>query len=148
MNGADLALFVMDGSEPESGEERELYEKIRLRPHIRIRNKGDIDGYPREADVTVSALTGENMDVLRALVAEKTGIKAMTSPPLVRQRQLHAVTKALDCVRTALRDMETATPDCVSADVKEALEALYSLIGEDAAESVVDEIFSKFCVGK
>ncbi len=148
VNGADLALFVMDGSEPESGEERELYEKIRLRPHIRIRNKGDIDGYPREADVTVSALTGENMDVLRALVAEKTGIKAMTSPPLVRQRQLHAVTKALDCVRTALRDMETATPDCVSADVKEALEALYSLIGEDAAESVVDEIFSKFCVGK
>lgn len=146
--GADLVLFVMDGGEPESDEERELYSKICKRPHIRVKNKGDVGDYPREADITVSALTGENVDRLGALIAERTGIRAMTSPPLTRERQLHAAKKALNAVEAALNALKTSTPDCVSADVKEALEALYSLTGEDAAESVVDEIFSRFCVGK
>lgn len=148
VRGADVVLFVMDGSVPECDEERALYNKIKTRAHIRVKNKGDLKDYPREADVTVSCLTGENIDKLRRMIAEKTGIRAMANPPLVRERQLFAAQGALRAVDEALDKLVSGTPDIVSHHIKEALALLAALTGDDAAESVVDEIFSRFCVGK
>ncbi len=146
--GADLVLFVMDGAEPESDEERQLYNKISYRPNIRVMNKCDSTAYPRNADIEVSAKTGENMRSLSEMIAEKVGIAGAKTPPLVRERGLHAAKKALEAVEEALSALDKATPDCLAVDIKEALSGLGSITGEDVGENVVEEIFSKFCVGK
>lgn len=146
--GADLVLFVMDGAEPESEEERGLYRKISSKPNIRVMNKCDATAYPRQADVEVSALTGENMRKLSQMIAEKAGIENAKTPPLIRERGLHAAKTALKAVEEAVAALDKATPDCLAVDIKEALATLCSITGEDAGESVVTEIFSRFCVGK
>lgn len=146
--GADLVLFVMDGTEPEGEEEIALYRKISVKPNIRVLNKSDESKYPREADIIVSAVTGENLSALREMIAEKAGLKKGINPPLVRERGLHAAITALKAVEEAITALGRETPDCVAVDIKEALERLYSITGEDAKESVVEEIFARFCVGK
>ena len=74
--------------------------------------------------------------------------KKLKSPVLTRERQIFAVGEALRAVDSALDAINFATLDCIVVDIKSAYSALASLTGEDVAENVVDEIFSKFCVGK
>ncbi len=149
IEGADLVIFVTDCSVPESEEERALYAKIRHKKHIRVANKGDAEKYPREADIVTEAKTGANIDALTALIADKLELKKrLETPILTRERQIFAVKAAADHVDSALGAIGAAGLDCLAVDVKAAWAELCSLTGEDVAESVVDEIFSRFCVGK
>lgn len=149
IEGADLVLFVTDLSVPESEEERALYEKIKHKKHIRVANKGDEARYPRECDIVTEAKTGGNIDALTALISEKLELKKrLETPILTRERQIYAVKAAAEHVRAALETMDATGLDCLAVDVKAAWAELAALTGEDVAESVVDEIFSRFCVGK
>ena len=149
IEGADLVLFLCDTSLPMVKEEEELYEKIKHKKHLRVANKGDIMAYPRVADIVIEAKTGKNVDTLIALIEDKLELKKrLRAPVLTRERQIYAVGDALASVESAIDALEIATLDCIVVDIKSAYSALASLTGEDVAESVVDEIFSKFCVGK
>ncbi len=149
IEGADLVLFLADTSIPESIEERELYDKVKHKKHIRVANKGDIQAYARESDIIIEAKSGKNVDELISMIAKKLELnKRLKSPVLTRERQIYAVGEALKNVESAVDAMLSATLDCIVVDIKAAYAELASLTGEDVAESVVDEIFSKFCVGK
>ncbi len=149
IEGADLVLFLSDTSIPESSEERELYEKVKHKKHIRVANKGDIQAYARENDIIIEAKSGKNVDELISMISQKLELnKRLKSPVLTRERQIYAVGEALKNVESAIDAMLSATLDCIVVDIKTAYAELASLTGEDVAESVVDEIFSKFCVGK
>lgn len=149
IEGADLVLFLMDTSLPICDEENELYEKIKHKKHVRVANKGDIMTHPRACDIVIEAKTGKGVDELIALMENRLELrKRLKSPVLTRERQIYAVGDALNFVESAIDSMEVATFDCIVVDIKGAYSALASLTGEDVAESVVDEIFSKFCVGK
>ena len=118
--------------------------------HINAANKGDIAKYPRECDIITEAKSGKNVDKLVALISESLDLnKRLQAPALTRERQIFAVGEALEAVNSAIDGLNiNATLDCVVVDVKTAYSALASLTGEDVAENVVEEIFSKFCVGK
>ncbi|MBO5776039.1 MAG: tRNA uridine-5-carboxymethylaminomethyl(34) synthesis GTPase MnmE [Clostridia bacterium] len=150
IEGADLVLFVSDTSEAESEEEKALFASFKNKKIIRVANKADIAKFPRECDIVTEAKSGKNVDKLVALISEALNLnKRLQAPALTRERQIFAVGEALTAVDSAIEGLNLSTTlDCVVVDVKTAYSALASLTGEDVAESVVDEIFSKFCVGK
>lgn len=149
IEGADLVLFLSDTSLPETEDEIELYEKIKHKKHIKVANKGDILKYPRKADILIEAKNGVGVQELVGMIEEKLELKKkLKSPVLTRERQIFAVGEALRAVESAIEALNFATLDCIVVDIKSAYSALASLTGEDVAENVVDEIFSKFCVGK
>ncbi len=149
IEGADLVLFVTDLSEEMTDEEKSLYHSIEHKNHIVVGNKGDIKTFEKSVDIVVEAKTRKNIDCLREAISNKLELKRRTAQPaLTRERQIYAVKSSIDRIDDALAGLGQSTFDCVAVDVREAYSELASLTGEDVSESVVDEIFSKFCVGK
>ena len=65
----------------------------------------------------------------------------------VRQKEL--ILKARNCIEEAGNAIQKGMPlDCVSIDVRDAADHLGRITGETVAEDVIDEIFSRFCIGK
>ena len=68
---------------------------------------------------------------------------------LANERQLAAAQRAVAALRDALRAVQDGmTLDAAGVCIDDALEALYALTGEHAGDDVIEEVFSKFCVGK
>lgn len=143
---ADVVLLVTDTTREDDGE----YDFGGARV-FRIRNKCDLTSYacPRMRDCfAVSAKEGVNVEQLRHAIAalykegEVAGEELITS-----ERHVSALYRAKSALKSAIEAID-GTVDCVLVDLREAYEALGEITGRTATESIVDNIFSKFCVGK
>ena len=154
---AELALLVLDGSQPLAGEDRQALAAARLAPRcLVLRNKIDLpqvlDSGSLEGERTLplSARTGQGLDGLEAVVAEL--FPAGKTPPgrmLANARQAEAVSRALRFLRGAREALESGlTPDVVLTDAEGALNALGELTGRTLREDLTARIFERFCVGK
>lgn len=149
IEGADIVLFLMDSATPETPEEIELYKEISTKKHLRVENKEDIKSFPRVADISIEAKTGKGIEELIDMMFDKLDIeKIATAVPLTSERHLHAVKTAIEAIESAIDSFYVVPIDCTSVDVKSAYRALAELTGEDVDENIVNEIFSRFCVGK
>ncbi|MBN1632132.1 MAG: hypothetical protein JW990_20435, partial [Thermoleophilia bacterium] len=100
----------------------------------------------------VSALTGEGIDELRATIQEAiVGDQGwdLEEPILASERQRALVSEASDSVAGALeaarrRDDE----ELVCEDIRTTVHALGRITGEDLTPDLLDEVFSRFCIGK
>ena len=147
----DVCLVVLDGSAEQTEEDREVLAATENSVRLIAVNKTDIkksDGI--KGDVYVSAKSGENLDKLKQMLYEK----AFGSPIdygadfLTEERHLIALKDAEAALDRALEGLSFSTVDVCAIDVKEAWERLGEISGESANERIIDEIFSKFCVGK
>ena len=154
---AELALLVLDGSQPLAVEDRQALAAARLAPRrLILRNKIDLpqvlDSGSLEGERTLplSARTGQGLDGLEAAVAEL--FPAGKTPPgrmLANARQAEAVSRALRFLRGAREALESGlTPDVVLTDAEGALNALGELTGRTLREDLTARIFERFCVGK
>ncbi len=154
---AELALLVLDGSQPLAGEDRQALAAARLAPRrLVLRNKIDLpqvlDSGSLEGERTLplSARTGQGLDGLEAAVAGL--FPAGKTPPgrmLANARQAEAVSRALRFLRGAREALESGlTPDVVLTDAEGALNALGELTGRTLRENLTARIFERFCVGK
>ena len=124
---------------------------------IKILNKSDIFsfGYGAEditndnADIFVSAKTGENIDKLKELIYNVSCKDVSASGAiLTNARQYSAVKNAHSSLERALLSAENNLFDCIISDLNEAYRTLGTVTGAYASDDVVNEIFSRFCVGK
>ena len=117
-------------------------------PVITVGAKSDIvkrEGY----DVTLSARTGEGLELLKKLLVERGFAEGSEGVLLMEERHFAAVGAAHAAVCRALEAVEGGLPaELYAQDVREGWEALGLLSGDTAAESVIAQIFEKFCVGK
>ena len=140
MERADVVVWVR-----EDDEQPELPEGAAL---IVVSSKSDL-GEKREADVSVSAVTGEGIDELKELIFERGFGKENDGVFLMEERHYRAVGEAKEAVAAARRTIAEGLPsELYSEDIKRAYVALGLISGESATEDVISEIFSKFCVGK
>lgn len=156
---AALILAVIDSSAPLEREDRELLESLTGRPALVLVNKTDLNpafgaeelekfGLPV---VFLSAKTGEGREGLEEKIGE---VLRLTKPDvsggmLANERQLACAREALSQVEEAARALEDGvTLDAVDVLISGAVSSLLALTGEKAEERIVDEIFSRFCVGK
>ena len=98
----------------------------------------------------ISGKTGAGLDALIAAISSRLAGRAASAGLLIRERQRIALERsitALESVQTAL-DRSTYLPELVAAELRSAMRALEALVGRIDVESLLDEIFSSFCIGK
>jgi tRNA modification GTPase len=156
---ADLALLVIDGSEPLQSADSEIADLVGDKPAIVVINKVDLaqkakpDGLLPQADrVSISALTGQGLGKLEETIVETvfSGRVVTTDEPLVSSpRHKELLSRALDHLKAAQgAHNEGMAADFVAIDLTAAVDALGEITGETATEDLLETIFSKFCIGK
>ena len=144
-------MAVIDGSLPLTEEDYAALEFTKDLPRVVVANKCDKGTVKNlNADLVVSAKTGEGIDELKNLIFEKSfsaGID-LNADFLTEERHLAALKKAQAALSSATDGFSVNTADLATIDIKDAWDALGEISGETASESVIEEIFSKFSVGK
>lgn len=159
MEEATLVIAVFDRSEPLTAEDVALLESLRGRAAIAVLNKGDLPAAVEEGQlrpytgytVTLSAKEGEGLSALIEAVEELSELNRFdpSAALLANARQYHAACRAAEAVGEGLSALRSGfTLDAVTVSLTDALAALLELSGESVTEAVVDEVFSRFCVGK
>ena len=148
---ADVVLIVLDASEGLTEEDRALLRDRDERCLV-VLNKDDLaDGEIAgvQADVRVSARTGEGIDQLAALIRQRAGAAALGEGMLTQARHIACAREAAEALKRAVQGIEDGAPlDMASVDLWEARRLLGEITGEDATEAVIDAVFKNFCVGK
>jgi tRNA modification GTPase len=150
IRSADVAIFVADLTQGLSEEDARVMQMIEGKPIIKIINKADLlnDDTPNDADVMVSALTGEGIAKLKRLLCEKSFGNSLQEAFLIEERHFQALSRAQEALIRAIHACAVSPLELVAVDVKEAWDALGEITGETATETIIGEIFAKFCVGK
>lgn len=148
---SDIVVAVIDGSSPLTEEDYAALEFTKDLPRVVVANKCDKGTVKNlNADLVVSAKMGEGIGELKNLIFEKSfsaGID-LNADFLTEERHLAALKKAQAALSSATDGFSVNTADLATIDIKDAWDALGEISGETASESVIEEIFSKFCVGK
>ena len=140
IKGADVIVWLRV-------EEKETPPAFPAVPVITVGAKCDIKSQTG-CDVCVSSVTGEGIETLKELLYER-GFGGDDGAYLLEERHYAAVCSALAGAETALAGAKEGLPaELYAEDVKRAYVALGEISGETATENVINEIFSKFCVGK
>ena len=149
IQSADVAVYVVDATDEDS-EDLDLLSRLEGKPLIKIVNKIDLaSGTNQSADLEISAMTGEGIERLKTLLYEKSfGDRGEDAAFLIEERHYDALRRAKDSVTKALNACRSESLDLIAVDVKECWDALGEITGETATERIIEEIFSKFCVGK
>ncbi|MBI5399695.1 tRNA uridine-5-carboxymethylaminomethyl(34) synthesis GTPase MnmE [Candidatus Saganbacteria bacterium] len=159
---ADLAIVVIDASQPIDLVDMQIWEKATRQPRLLVMNKADLGVVANCASlvgavdkcrtVIVSAGTGERLDDLKkALSAAAKEAFVLEGPHeiLLNARHQACLNRAMASLESAIRFLSTINePDIVAIDIKEALGALGEISGEQVSEEIINEIFNRFCVGK
>ncbi len=159
MQTSHLVLAVFDASNDLTEDDKELIEELRDIPAVAIINKTDLHNkidlkYIKDKikhTVMISAQLGEGIEALTKAIAEitKTDRFDPSVGILANERQRAAAMEAKKCVEEARNALLSGmTLDAVTVSIEGAIAELLSLTGERVNEAVVDEVFSKFCVGK
>ena len=142
---ADIILYILDGA---LGEEPTLdLVKEGARGKIYYVNNKIDKGNSNPNFINVSALTKEGIDELLELIIKEVGNKRMYGEMLTIDRHIDAVAGALKSINNVLNNMGVSY-DCMLVDLKDALQSLLEIDGGTASEKIIDDIFSRFCVGK
>ena len=152
---ADLALVLLDGSQPLTQEDRQALEAARqAKQAICILSKADLPQVlsPPDFDyvLSVSSRTGQGLEALTRTVERLFAQDVPCDGTLLTNlRHERAITAARDAIDRALSSLHAGTtPDAVLLDVEEALEAIADVTGKSMREDITNDIFSRFCVGK
>ena len=140
MKGADVIVWLK-----EDGEVPEFPEGT---PVITVGAKSDL-ARREDCDIVLSSYTGEGLDALRRLLYERGFGRENDGAFLLSERHYRAAQAAHEAVKEALASAEGGLPpELYAEDIRRAWETLGTLSGETASETIVTEIFEKFCVGK
>jgi tRNA modification GTPase len=156
---ADLVLLTIDAAAGWTDDDEEIYQQVSDRPLILIVNKIDLAPIeniicPPEIEmiVTMAAAKHEGVDRLETAILESVSLGGLEASDLdiaVDRRQAAALTAARNALRNVGETIENRLPlDFWTIDLRSAVRSLGEITGEDVTESVLERIFSRFCIGK
>ena len=153
---AELVLLVLDGSENLTFEDLELIEKVKEKKHLIIVNKNDlgikIDLNKLENPIIISTNNYNSIDELKNAILSLIKVENLKNKDITyisNARQIEKLNLAKIELEEALKEIdENAFIDFVDIHLRAAWMYLGEIIGETSTESLLDELFSKFCLGK
>ncbi|ASC74003.1 tRNA uridine-5-carboxymethylaminomethyl(34) synthesis GTPase [Halomicronema hongdechloris C2206] len=157
---ADLVLLVLDAQSGWCPEDQQLYNQVAHRPLICVVNKIDLlqgqspPALPEPTHLTVytAAACNEGIEALEQAILKAIEADGLTAADLditLNQRQAAALTRARQALVQVHETITQQLPlDFWTIDLRSAIHILGELTGDDLTESVLDEIFSRFCIGK
>ncbi|MGY2880256.1 tRNA uridine-5-carboxymethylaminomethyl(34) synthesis GTPase MnmE [Thermostichus sp. OS-CIW-28] len=155
---ADVLVLVIDAQAGWTAADAAIYESIRHRPLILVINKTDLappEGIPLPPEIAhrvpAVAAQGKGIPELEEAL-EQLVTQGRPQPNLeisLNQRQAAALQQAQVSLEQVGQAIQAQLPlDFWSIDLRGALHALGQITGEEISESVLDQIFSRFCIGK
>lgn len=176
-NDADLVVYIADASKSLDDDDDEIIKLICGKKIIVLLNKTDLEQAVSEKDVEekfcgkadkMTHMSENNFSAVRIIktsVKEKKGIEEFENVIkemffngdidlndevyITNQRHKEALIEALESMRLVRKSLDDDMPeDFYSIDLMSAYAALGRIIGEEVGDDLVEEIFSKFCIGK
>lgn len=162
MQQADMILCVIDGSTPLTTEEIDILQSVSGKQTIVLINKSDVAQVVTAHDInqigtytaieTISAKAGDGTRILNHWVKELVyggQVAHHQQAVLSNVRHISLMESAKSQLLEAMASIDSAMPvDLVVTDIRGAWEALGDITGDTIRESLVDELFSRFCLGK
>ena len=159
---ADLILYIIDSTEGVSEDDINLLEKLQGKPIILLWNKTDRSSEKelnknQLADfvseiIKFSAITGEGLSELIDLLKQMFydgDISVKHELYITNERHYDALVQTIDSLKLVIDSIDQGLPeDFYSIDMMNAYTSLGLIIGESVEDDLVNEIFSKFCMGK
>ncbi len=151
LEAADVVLFVLDGSEKESEDDKEIEKLIKDKNVLYIINKSDKKrvAKKRANEIEVSALTGKNIEKIKEEILKQVKLEKLdlNESVLANERQTKILLDAKDMLLKILGS-KNETLDVFSMLLKELWLQFGKITGKTENEDIIDLIFSKFCLGK
>ncbi len=158
---ADLVLLTIDAAQGWTGADQEIYHQIQTRPFLLVINKIDLNpkpvipqtwDFPPRQVVPMAAAKNEGIDTLETAILATVQGQNFTTANLeiaINQRQAAALTAANTALAQVQETITSQLPlDFWTIDLRAAIQSLGEVTGEEVTESVLDRIFSRFCIGK
>lgn len=161
-NQADLIVLIVDASQPLTEEDEDILTRLENRKSLVLLNKTDLGNAVTPRDI---ADKSPNSDIIETCLIKEKGIDEIEDKieALVYGGQLaqkdsvmvndvrheELLRKAEQAVRDAAAITKTQEAlDIIEIDIREAYNRLGEIIGETVSDEVIDEVFSRFCLGK
>lgn len=162
LQDAELVICVVDGSEKLTQEDEEILEAAKAKPYVIIVNKSDKDihdnllvlqeRFGEEQVMALSAKTTEGIEEFTAWLKNFVyGSEGALSDGVYVQNARHEqlLREALSFLEDAGSAAENMLPyDCIVIDVRNAIDLLGEITGDTVQDEIINEIFSRFCIGK
>lgn len=162
LKDADLVILLLNGSEALTPEDERLLETVRPMDAIIVVNKTDL---PQQLDlphvrqlaaekrvITASILQDEGVDELEQTIAELFfggGVEAQDPTYVSNERHIALLHQARASIDDALAAAEARVPiDMIQIDITRTWELLGEIVGDTVQDSLINQLFSQFCLGK
>lgn len=153
---SDLIIFLLNNNEPLTKEDLELYNKIKNKTHIIVLNKTDlkqvIDLTPIKEEVLKVSLLNNDASIILDKIKELFNLEKLETSDLTylsNARSISLLKKSLNNISNAIDNINNNDPiDIVELELKNAWSTLGEIIGETYTDELLDELFSRFCLGK
>lgn len=156
INSSDLVIFILNNNETLSEEEKELLKKIEEKKKIIVVNKIDLENkldktlLDNYIEISVKESIGINKvkeEIKRLFNLGELESNDMTY--LSNARSISLLHKTMNSIEEAINEIELNSPiDIVEFSLKDAWNSLGEVIGETYTDELLDELFSRFCLGK
>ena len=159
---ADLVIAIFDSSKELSEEDIEILDIIKNKKSIILLNKADLSSVLNEDDaifknitenvLKISVLNGKGLEELYKTIAKMFSFNEINIDNdiiITNLRHKNLISKAIENVKKARNTVKENMPiDIIAIFVKDILEDLGNITGEFVTDDIINEIFSKFCLGK
>ena len=150
---ADIVLVVLDNANALESEDQKLLDITKSHNRILVLNKCDLGKthkFDKENVIEISALKKENIESIKQAIFDAVIDKKLDSSGLVltNLRQIDGLKNTKQILEEAILKCDYESADIVAFLVKSVWNELGKITGETETEKVIDEIFSKFCLGK
>lgn len=152
---ADLVIMVMDYSEKISRDDKVLLNHIKHKNHIIAVNKIDLpkdkNHIVRKDQVMISVKDGIGIEKLKSSIVEKAGVSGYRQnlTYLSNLRQIQKLKEARYSLKEGLISIDNQMPvDIISIDLSNAYMCLNEILGVQSTDELIDQLFSRFCLGK
>ncbi len=161
-NDADLIIAIFDSSKELTNEDEEILEIAKNKKSIILLNKVDLESKVKENDsrllgvtdniISISALNNYGIDKLYEKITDLFDLNEINLDNevlITNIRQKNLISKSIEDINATRNSISSSMPiDIIAISVKEILEDLGKITGEEVSEDIINEIFSKFCLGK
>ncbi len=158
LNKSDLILLVLNNNEPLNEEIKNIYNKIKNKTHIIIvnktdlENKLDLDYFPKEKIIRMSLRNKEGLELLKQQIVDLFNLSQIETEDPTYLSNTRSIAILKNCLKS-IEDIETSLDndipiDMLEIDIKNIWEELGKINGKYYDEELLDEMFSRFCLGK
>ena len=156
IDNSDLILFVLNNNEEITKEELELLEKIENKNHIIIVNKIDLEKKLNtnllNNVIYISTKNNEGIDELKNTIKKIFNLEQIEKEDmtyLTSARSVAILKKVNEQINELEKNINNNMPiDMIELDIKNIWNLLGEIIGDTYEEELIDELFSRFCLGK